>query len=105
MSDDLMATWLLLGAFVAALVGMGWFALSLDSHWEQVRGRAQQPVSVIRRLRVLGSLGLAVSLGLCLEVDHASMATLVWVMMLAAAAVTVAFTLTWRPHWLRRLPA
>jgi hypothetical protein len=28
------------------------------------------------------------------------MAALVWVMGLAAAALAVAFTLTWRPRWL-----
>lgn len=105
MSDGLMTALLLLAAFLATVAGMGWFALTLDAHWAQVRGNARQPASVVRRLRMLGSLGLAVSFGLCLKVDHASMATLVWVMMLAAAAVTIAFTLTWRPHWLRRLPA
>ena len=58
-----------------------------------------------RILRVFGALALAVSLALCLAVDHASMASLVWVMALAAAALAVAFTLTWRPRWLRVLVA
>ena len=44
---------------------------------------------------------LLASLLLCLRADHASMAVLVWVMSLAAAALLVAFTLAWRPHWLR----
>ncbi|WP_420884945.1 DUF3325 family protein [Achromobacter piechaudii] len=35
--------------------------------------------------------------------DHASMATLVWVMSLAVAAASVAFTLAWRARWLRAL--
>ena len=105
MSDGLMTALLLLAAYVSTVAGMGWFALTLDTHWEQVRGAVKQPVSVVRRLRVLGIAGLAVSVGLCLKVDHASMATLVWIMMLAGAAVTIAFTLTWRPHWLRGLPA
>ena len=33
------------------------------------------------------------------------MAALVWVMALAAAALVVAFTLSWRPRWLAPLVA
>ena len=95
---------LLLGAAVlAALAGMGWLALAMDVHWEQACGAAAQPPARVRLLRVLGMLALAASLGLCLAVDHASMAALVWVMSLAAAALAVAMALSWRPHWLRLL--
>jgi hypothetical protein len=95
---------LLLGAAVlAALAGMGWLALAMDVHWEQACGAATQPPARARRLRVLGALALAGSLWLCLAVDHASMAALVWIMSLAAAALAVAMALSWRPHWLRVL--
>lgn len=95
---------LLLGAaLLAALAGMGWLALAMEVHWQQVCGAAPQPAARVRLLRVLGTMALAAALGLCLAVDHASMAALVWVMALAAAALTVALTLTWRPHWLRVL--
>ena len=57
--------------------------------------------NVIWRLFIM--LAIAGSLGLCLAVDHASMAALVWVMALAAAALVVAMALSWRPHWLRLL--
>ena len=57
----------------------------------------------MRALRLLGTVGLGASLALCLAVDHASMAALVWVMGLAASALAVAFTLTWRPRWLAAL--
>ena len=40
---------------------------------------------------------------LCLGADHATMAVLVWFMALAGAALAVAFTLSWRPQWLRFL--
>ncbi len=87
-------------ALAACVAGMGWLALAMEAHWEQVRGR--QPIS--RRtaifLRVLGALALAVSLVLCFWIDHATMAPLVWVMAIAGAALMVAFTLSWRPHWL-----
>lgn len=93
----------LLGAVVANLAGMSWLALSLDVHWRQVSGHspARHPFAI--RLRILGALTLACSFMLCLSVDHTSMASLVWVMALTAAALAVAFTLTWRAHWLRLL--
>lgn len=95
---------LLLGAaLVSALAGMGWLALAMDVHWEQVCGAAAERPARARLLRALGMLALAVSLWLCLVVDHASMAALVWIMALAAAALTVAMVLSWRPHWLRLL--
>ncbi|MBU0828395.1 MAG: DUF3325 domain-containing protein, partial [Gammaproteobacteria bacterium] len=63
----------------------------------------------VRTLRWLGAVGLVVALGLCLAVDHASMASLVWFMELAGAALAIAFTLSWRPRvlgvlvgWVRR---
>ncbi|MET4575068.1 DUF3325 domain-containing protein [Ottowia thiooxydans] len=90
---------------VAALVnvlGMAWLALSLDFHWEQVQGQMQDPELVIR-LRVCGVLSLACGLALCHWTDHPSMAVLVWVMTLTAAALLVALILTWRPRCLRVL--
>lgn len=95
---------LLLGAaLLAAGAGLGWLALAMEVHWQQVCGAAPQPAGRVRLLRALGAAALVASLGLCLAVDHASMAVLVWVMALAAAALAVAFTLTWRPRWLRVL--
>ncbi|MDH1293537.1 DUF3325 domain-containing protein [Comamonas terrigena] len=89
----------LLAACLACWAGMGWLALAMDGHWEQVF-QAEQPQRVVWRLRAQGAAGLALGLVLCLQADHASMAALVWVMMLAAAALSVAMTLSWRPGWL-----
>ncbi len=89
-------------AALASLAGMAWLALAMDVHWGQVRHHAQ-PRGAARRLRALGVLALAGSLALCLRVDHASMASLVWVMTLAGSALAVALTLTWQPAWLRPL--
>lgn len=94
---------ILLAAEIAGIAGMGWFALSLDAHWRQVHGSVPRGHQTARCLRVAGVLALLTSLGLCLSVDHASMASLVWVMALTSAALIVAFTLTWRAHWLRFL--
>jgi hypothetical protein len=93
---------LLLCAFFATLIGMGWLALTLNTHWRQVCSGTPSANTVIA-MRSLGSSALLISLLLCLSVDHASMASLVWVMLLAAAAMSIALTLSWRPQWLRVL--
>jgi len=93
------AGWLLGAALLAGVAGMGWLALAMPAHAQQVWGVAASPATV-RILRVLGALGLAAALALCLAVDHASMAVLVWVMALAGSALVVALTLAWRARWL-----
>lgn len=84
---------LLLLAWSSCVIGMAWLALALGVHWRQVRS-GEPPAQL---LRGLGTFALLASLLLCLTADHASMAALVWIMALASAALTVAFTLTWRP--------
>jgi len=97
--------WLQLAALLANLAGAGWLALSLEAHWEQIRGSEPLGGKRAALLRFIGSLGLMAALALCLYADHPSMAALVWVMTLAVAAATVAFTLAWRPAALRPLLA
>lgn len=96
------ALWLLI-AYLASTTGLAWLALAMDTHWEQVRGSASQRVGTVLVLRLLGSAALVLSLLLCLRVDHASMAALVWIMGLAASALTIAFTLSWCPRALAPL--
>lgn len=99
------AVWLLL-ATVAAVVGMAWLALSLDSHWRQVvdgGDAASRPSKSRSALRLTGALSLFAALLFCLRADHASMAVLVWIMLVAASAIAVAMTLSWQPRWLRLL--
>lgn len=102
--------WML--AYASCVAGMGCLALAMESHWEQVRGSARASRRAVTALRVLGVAGLLGSLLACLRADHASMAALVWVMTLAASALTVAFSLTWCPRvlvplaaWVRARPA
>jgi hypothetical protein len=99
MHDPAYAGWLLAAALVACLAGMGWLALGMDVHARQAWGRGLSPVET-RSLRGLGWLALAAGLGLCLRVDHPSMAALVWVMALAGSALAVAFVLAWQARWL-----
>ncbi|WP_411833686.1 DUF3325 domain-containing protein [Pseudoxanthomonas mexicana] len=102
MHEPAHAGWLLAAALAACVAGMGWLALSMPVHAQQVWGATPSRTATLW-LRGLGALALATALGLCLAVDHASMAALVWLMGLAAAALIVAFTLAWRARWLRAL--
>ncbi len=88
-------------AVLFSLSGMMWLALSLLPHWRQAVG--ERPLSTGRQrvLRVLGVGALTLALGLCLRVDHASMAVLVWMMTMSGAAFSVALLFAWRPRWSR----
>jgi hypothetical protein len=104
MPEPALAIAVLLAEMLACVAGMGWLALAMPVHAQQVWDAAPPAMLCqLRQLRALGALALAVALGLCLAVDHASMAVLVWVMSLVAAALLVAFTLAWRARWLRAL--
>ncbi|KQP19994.1 hypothetical protein ASF43_27920 [Pseudorhodoferax sp. Leaf267] len=92
-------------AVAANALGLAWLALAMDVHWAQVRGGTVPAPGGVRLLRVLGALTLAGALLLCLAVDHGSMASLVWTMSLAAAAIAIALTLSWRPRLLAPLVA
>ncbi len=93
--------WLLI-AVVSSVLGMGWLALAMDVHWKQVRASSLSAASATR-LRCLGGSFLLLSLCTCLAADHASMAALVWVMLLAVAALAIALVLAWRPRLLAPL--
>ncbi|HUG23977.1 DUF3325 domain-containing protein [Piscinibacter sp.] len=101
-ADVSKALWFLL-AYLSCVLGLGWIALAMEPHWQQVRDEQRRARGVVHTLRVLGVVGVVLSLWICLRADHVSMAALVWVMMLAAAALTVAFTLSWRPALLAPL--
>ena len=95
------ATWLLLAAALSTVAGFAWLALAMDVHWRQVLGGEGPGAGARRLLRALGAAGLAVSAVLCFGADRPSMAALVWVMLLAAGAVTVTLALAWGPGVLR----
>ena len=99
MSDHL----LLAAVVLLNIAGFGWLALAMDAHWKQVRGSGKPTRGGRRLLRVTAGIAFLLSLVLCNLPDHATIASLVWVMALTAGALTVAFTLTWRPTWLRPL--
>jgi hypothetical protein len=96
---------LLLMASVSAVFGMAWFALAKESHWMQVRGSEPLTMPMKQTLRGFGTTCIVASLVLCLFADHPTMAVLVWIMLIAASALVVAFTLAWRAQWLTFLIA
>jgi len=87
----------LTAAAVLCVLGLGWLSLTIDAHWKQVR-KDKPSRQTIHVLRYLGWTALFASLLLCLAADHPTMASLVWIMLLAASALTVAFTFTLRPR-------
>ncbi len=94
---------LLAAAMVISSAGMGWLALTIPAHWVQLRNTQPLSPAGTRCLRWQGGIALATSLLLCLWVDHPTMAVLVWVMLMAAAALAIAMILSWRADWLRVL--
>ncbi|THF60157.1 DUF3325 domain-containing protein [Pseudothauera rhizosphaerae] len=91
-------------AVLFSLTGMGWLALSLEVHWRQILGRkAALTTAKANRLRLAGWASLLLSAAFCFIADRPSMASLVWVMLLAGAATSIALLLAWRAHWLRVL--
>lgn len=90
------AVWLS-AALLAALLGMGCLALAMDVHWRRVRDSPRTRGSVIAT-RCLGYALLMSSLVCCLAADTATMAVLVWMVLLAVGAMVVAFALSWHPR-------
>lgn len=88
-------------AVLFSLSGMMWLALSLLPHWRQAVGERLLSTGRQRMLRILGVGAQSLALVLCLRVDHASMAVLVWMMTMSGAAFSVALLFAWRPRWSR----
>ena len=92
------STWWLCWAVLTSTAGMFYLALAIDAHWEKVVGLPGAQARVLRRgLRGLGWVALLISLLCCLRADRPSMAVLVWVMLLASSAASVACCLSWWP--------
>ena len=90
-------------ALICAVFGMGWLALAMDVHWAQVCAGTPRPRRAALVSRCLGSAALTTALVLCLLADTATLAVLLWMMLLALSATIVAFVLSWRPRVLAPL--
>ena len=93
-------------AFTASYAGFALLALRQKPHHAAVSGersRAALPARLLTRNLVLAGSLLASSLCTSLLAQGPSFGSILWVLLLAAGAQSVLFTLTYRPHWLRPL--
>jgi hypothetical protein len=88
---------------VSCYTGMSWLALAMKSHWLQLRVKRDFTSIKATVYRILGAASLCGALVLCLQVDHPSIAFLVWIMSMVVAAKAVGLTLSYRATWLRPL--
>jgi hypothetical protein len=95
-----------LGAAALSYVAFAWLALSQDEHWRALPGNAEQTAPaahVMRRWRWRAARVLACAYALCLWGHGPGFGTVLWVLLSAAGAMAIAFTLSWRARWLRAL--
>lgn len=90
-----MSALLLLAAGLLAYAGFACLALAMPDHRFLLRDRAALLPSP-RLLRWLAVALLGGAYGLCLYRDGASFGSLLWLVLISAAGLAVAFTLTWR---------
>lgn len=91
-------------AYASSYAGFALLALRQRPHHAAVAGlqrRSTPPPASRRRKLVLGAALLAASFAASLLAQGPSFGSLLWVLLLAAGAQSVLFTLTYRPHWLR----
>lgn len=91
--------WPALLAFLFTYLAFARLALAQPVHRQAVAPGA----SPARYTRATSATLLGSSLVLLLVTEGGGFGTLLWLLLLSAAAFCVAQTLSWRPHWLRWL--
>jgi hypothetical protein len=94
---------LILAACILALWGFALLALSQERHLARIFESNQQLAHNTKAQRAIGFIAVSLSLPACIASQGASFGSLLWVLLLSAAALAVALMLTWRPQWLRPL--
>jgi hypothetical protein len=92
---------LLLATAACDLMGFACLALTRPRHWKEVTGTAAPPARRARALRLVGFPLLVAGGLLAILRDGPGFGSLLAVLAWTASAWVVAFTLTWRPRWLR----
>ena len=95
----------MVAACLLALLGFALLALNQERHFLGVCPHILPAPRSSRMQRALGFLAIVSGLPLSIAAQGASFGSLLWAMLLIAAAMAVAFTLTWWPHWLRPVAA
>ena len=85
-------------------LGFGLLSLSQREHWTAAAAELAYPSRRrVRDVRSLGALLLAAALAPCMAGHGAGFGLLLWMLLLAATAASMTFTLAWRPRWLALL--
>ena len=89
---------LTLTAAMAIYLALALLALSQEDHWS----RAGMPPAtrLAHRWRYVASIVLILASLLCVAGHGAGFGLILWVMLIGAAIMAVALTLSWRPQWL-----
>lgn len=93
----------MLAAFLVLLLGFGLLALSQERHHERVFEPNLLVARIARGQRAIGFVAIGVALALCTAASGAGFGSLLWVVLMGAAAMAIALTLTWYPRALRPL--
>jgi hypothetical protein len=96
----MMPALLLAGAALVSYAGFACLALAMPEHWGAATGTPAAVAPYRRRLRPCGFLLLGLSCALCWYRDGPGFGLLLWMVLLSAAAVAVALTLSWQAHCL-----
>lgn len=90
-------------AFLLLFLGFALLALSQERHQERVLG-PNWPLAPARPAqRAIGFIANGLALPLCVVGQGSGFGSLLWVVLMAAAAMAVALLLTWRPSAFRLL--
>lgn len=95
----------LAAAGLLAVLGFALLALNQERHFASSCPERVPAPDASRAQCALGFLSVASALPVCIVAQGAAFGSLLWAMLLPGAAMAVAFTLAWRPHWLRPVAA
>lgn len=93
-------TALTIGAALVSYLGFVLLALTQERHWRAVCVVARQHIRPTWPI-VTGLTLQLLTLVMVLFAQGPSFGSLLWAVMISAAAMAVAFTLAWHPRWLR----
>ncbi|WP_408101782.1 DUF3325 domain-containing protein [Stutzerimonas sp. VN223-3] len=89
-------------AFALCYFAFALLALSQSAHMKVVDPNAPAPDRPTQKRKRLGAaLLLGIALSLLLETQGGAFGSLLWMTLLSAGALSLSFTLSWRPGWLR----
>ncbi|MDW5443642.1 DUF3325 domain-containing protein [Polaromonas sp. SM01] len=93
-----MSALLLLAAGLASYGAFVCLALAMRRHWAAANGQTAAFAPHQTWLRFCGFLQLGLSYALCVYRDGPSFGSVLWILLISAAAIAVALTLAWRPR-------